>query len=254
MKKLKLIATLALIPALVALTAGAAEARRRPSRDAIVTETAQSAASEPSTAAPAAAPVVAPVPAAPVAAQTPETPAASPQTQPQPAAQAAETPLYPASSSALMVKSTKPVVETPIRQGKLEAGGSLAYAWTDGLSDTMTLRGRVGVFYTRELSLGASFTTNLDGRDNVNAFFIAPQYHFFVDPKLVPFVEGKIGFGFLGDSDDDHFKSFALGVGGGVKYFHEDDAFFYLQFDDVRYFSDGGIASISLGLGLAKLF
>ncbi|TAL17727.1 hypothetical protein EPN96_04180 [bacterium] len=239
MKRINATAILALILALVFLAAdpaSAAMSRRKKDAAANVSETTGSA--QPAAVQPAA------VQAAPPAQAATEQ-AAPAQAQPVP---------YPASSSALMVQSAKPSVETPIRQGKVEAGGALAYAWTGGMTDTMTLRGRVGLFYTRELSLGLSFTTNLDGRDNVNSFFIEPQYHFFVDPKLVPFVDAKIGGGLLGDGSDNHFTSFALGVGGGVKYFHEDDAFFYLQFDDIHYFGDGGIASLSLGLGLAKLF
>jgi hypothetical protein len=118
----------------------------------------------------------------------------------------------------------------------------------------MTLRGRAGVFYTRELSLGASFTTNLSGSDRVNSLFFEPQYHFFIDPKIVPYVDGKIGFGHLGFFEGSNGNAFALGVGCGVKYFHKEDVYFSVQFDDVHYFSKGGIASLSLGVGISKLF
>ncbi len=147
-----------------------------------------------------------------------------------------------------------PATSNMIRQGRVELGGLFGLTSTTDLSDTNEMRARVGVYFTRELSLGASLSTSFKRKDTMSTIMADAQYHYFLQPKMATYLGGRAGFAYINEDDKDNGYSFGLGILGGVKFFHKEDMYWSMQIDDTRYFSHGGHTSVVLSGGLTKLF
>ncbi len=197
-----------------------------------------------------------PVAPAPQAEQPAIQPAAQPVAQPAaqaptPSAQPAPAPLLPAAAPKAEA-SLAP--SSPVWQGMKELSASLAYVFTDKISDTMNLRGRAGIFYTRDLSLGATLATTFHGKDSALTLLFTPQYHFPTGSQFLPYAEGRLGLGAFRDNDGGSFSGLGLGAGVGVKYYRDKEISAFFQIDDTHYFGGKSFTAIAFSAGVSKSF
>ena len=98
------------------------------------------------------------------------------------------------------------------KQGKYEASLATSYWVMKEADDAMALTARLGLYFTDDLSFGASVSGNFSGDEQIVTTFVDGRYYFQIPAPVTPYAGGRVGAAHIDYDEQDNET--LMGVGG----------------------------------------